>query len=211
MGCYKQPIVDGHGEADLNLIMDENQLITLSIILQQGFLLKTQVGCSMKRFLIEGIGLRPEYIAERIQTIFLDGSPVDDLDSAIIKDGSHLALSAAMPGLVGAAMRRGGVYSSLRNSITYQETGEQGILKQGSVFIKLFNLLMKDLGPYFLKKGIFIPSPDLAEYFSRQTESFWKGCKGIFFNGKPLVKDVLLKGKILLPYALIHISVRAES
>jgi len=108
MGCYKQPIVNGHGEADLNLIMDENHLNTLSIILQQGFLLKAQVGCSMKRFLIEGIGLSPEYIAERIQTIFLDGSPVDDLDSAIIKDGSHLALSAAMPGLVGAAMRRGG-------------------------------------------------------------------------------------------------------
>ena len=55
----------------------------------------------------------------------LDGKPVDDIGAALVQDGSTLALSAAMPGLVGATLRRGGAYSSFRSAITYHETGER--------------------------------------------------------------------------------------
>ena len=34
----------------------------------------------------------------------LDGKPVDDIGSSFLHDGSTLALSAAMPGLVGATL-----------------------------------------------------------------------------------------------------------
>lgn len=196
------------GEARLCLVMTEDRVSTLFLILQQGFLLKAHVGCSLNMFLTQQIGLSPEYIMEKIQTIFLDGRPVDDLNGAIIKDGSHLALSAAMPGLVGAAMRRGGIYSTLRDSITYQETENPCVLKEGTVHIKLFNLLMKDLGPHFLKTGVFIPSSDLADFLSTRTEAFWLGCKGISLNEKPLTRDVLLKRDCLSQYEIIHLSVR---
>jgi hypothetical protein len=83
-------------------------------LLQQGFAVKVQAGCSVKTLLCEQLGLSPEYLEERIQTIFLDGRPVDDVNSAIIEDGSTLALSAAMPGLAGATLRKGGYYAPMR-------------------------------------------------------------------------------------------------
>jgi hypothetical protein len=46
-----------------------------------------------------------DYLENRIKTIFLDGKPVDDEDKAVLKNGSTLALSAAMPGLVDSTFR----------------------------------------------------------------------------------------------------------
>jgi hypothetical protein len=199
------------GETLLRLVIDENQLHHLFLILQSGFFLKIQVGCSLKTFLLGEIGLSPEFIEERIQTIFLDGQVVDDLDSAIIKDGSSLALSSAMPGLVGAAMRRGGFYGALRSSISYREKGKPGIVHEGTVQMKLYNLLMKELGPLFLMKGIYISSSDLAGFLSNLPESFWTGCKGIFLDDEPLSVDVLLKGKGLSQHELTYLAVRTET
>ena len=68
-------------------------------LLQKGIIVRARSGCSLTAFLREQAEAAPETI-EKIQSIFLDGSPVDDLDRTIIKDGSILALSAAMPGLV---------------------------------------------------------------------------------------------------------------
>jgi hypothetical protein len=199
------------GENHLCLVIDENQLHHLFLILQSGFFLKIHVGCSLKTFLMGEIGLSPEFIEERIQTIFLDGQVVDDLDSAIIKDGSSLALSSAMPGLVGAAMRRGGFYGALRSSITYREKGEPDMVHEGTVQIKLYNLLMKELGALFLMKGIYISSSDLAGFLSNQPESFWMGCKGILLDNEPLSMDVLLKGKGLSQHEMTYLSVRTET
>ena len=199
------------GETHLCLVIDEIQLHHLFLILQSGFFLKIQVGCSLKTFLIGEIGLSPEFIEERIQTIFLDGQVVDDLDSAIIKDGSSLALSSAMPGLVGAAMRRGGFYGALRSSITYREKGNPDMLYEGTVQIKLYNLLMKELGALFLMKGIYISSSDLASFLSNQPGSFLMGCKGILLDNEPISMDVLLKGNDLSPHEMTYLTVRTET
>jgi hypothetical protein len=199
------------GETRLRLVIDENQLHNLFLILQSGFFLKIQVGCSLMTFLIGEIGLSPEFIEEKIQTIFLDGQVVDDLDSAIIKDGSSLALSSAMPGLVGAAMRRGGgFYGALRSSITYREKGKPDMLHEGTVHIRLYNLLMKELGALFLMKDIYMSSSDLAGFLSNQPESFWIGCKGISLDNKPLSMDALLKGKGLSQHKMTYLTVRTE-
>jgi hypothetical protein len=163
-------------------------------------MLRARVGCSLNRFLGEQLGLSPRYIMENIQTIFLDSSPVDDLDKAIVKDGSRIALSAAMPGLVGAAMRRGGAYSSLRGTITYEERERQGVSGQGIVHMKLFNLLMQDLGPRLLRKGVIVTGPDLSDFLSKQTDAFWKGLTGMYLNGAPVDRDTLLTGGLLLRY-----------
>ena len=78
----------------------------------------------------EEIGAGPATI-EKIQSIMLDGKPVDDIGSAMIHDGSVLALSAAMPGLVGATLRRGGAYASFRSAITYHEPEKLARLARG--------------------------------------------------------------------------------
>jgi len=60
-----------------------------------------RVGLSVKKVLCEQWGISPEYLDKRVKTIFLNGNAVDDIDKAILQDGSTLALSAAMPGLAG--------------------------------------------------------------------------------------------------------------
>jgi len=49
---------------------------------------------------VRATGLDEDYVTQRISTIFLDGKPVDDIDTLLVRDGAVLSLSAAMPGLV---------------------------------------------------------------------------------------------------------------
>ena len=104
----------------------------------------------------------------RISTIFIDSKPVDDLNTAVIEDGATLALSCAMPGLVGAVMRRGGLLSSFRSGISYSHTVKKDTLRPGCIRVKLFNMLIKELGPVFLKAGIEVDVADLDPGFRHQ-------------------------------------------
>lgn len=145
------------------------------LLLQQGVKIRRRVGCTVAAFLQEQLGVGPATI-EKIQSIMLDGKPVDDIGSAMIHDGSVLALSAALPGLVGATLRRGGAYSSLRSVITYHETGEACKPGEGWVTIKLFNQMMAELGPGLLRQGVLVRSPDLAALLAERAEEFRRGC-----------------------------------
>ncbi|OQX15922.1 MAG: hypothetical protein BWK80_40550 [Desulfobacteraceae bacterium IS3] len=119
---------------------------------QQGVQIKIPTGCSLKTLLCEVWEIPQDYVTNRISTIFLDGKPVDDLEAAMIRDGSVLSLSAAMPGLVGAVMRRGGSLASFRSSITYAENENMPERKEGVITLKLFNLLIAELGEYLSQK-----------------------------------------------------------
>lgn len=115
-----------------------------------------RTGISIRGLLTAQWGLTQDYIESDISTIFVDGKPVDDLDSAIVKDGATLALSCAMPGLAGATMRRGGAIAGLRSGITHREAPSSREQKQGMITVKLFNMLIAELSPLFLAKGILI-------------------------------------------------------
>jgi len=163
----------------------------LSTLLQKGCYVRVQAGCSMRDLLCGQFQISPDYVKYEIKVIFLDYSPVDDLDTAIIKDGSIVALSAAMPGLVGAAMRRDGL-SWMRSSITYHEDGTGQDVEEGLVHIKLFNQVMADLGESFLLRGVYVNSLFLADFFSRFSDDFWKVCGKIMGNGDPVTGETLI-------------------
>jgi hypothetical protein len=91
----------------ISLTVEASLIPAFSQLLQNGFWIKGNVGCSVKSFLCEQFGLSPEYLEKRIQTIFLDGQPVDNVETATLRDGATLSLSAAMPGLAGAATWQG--------------------------------------------------------------------------------------------------------
>ncbi|HTR44143.1 MAG TPA: hypothetical protein VMH06_00425, partial [Thermodesulfovibrionales bacterium] len=154
-------------------------------LFQQGVAVSARTGCSIAAFLREQLGVSPGAF-EKIQSIFLDGSAVDELDSAIIKDGSVLALSAAMPGLVGATMRRGGRYSSFRSGVTHRETEGQCASGEGFVQVKLFNLLMAELGPGLLAKGIYVTSSDLRDFLAARSGDFRRGWMQVILDGKSI-------------------------
>lgn len=143
-----------------------NDLSALSPALQEGVCVPVRLGCSVKSLLADQFNILPEYIDARIKTVFLDGRPVDDFTKAMVTDGITLALSAAMPGLVGACFRSGGILSPFRSGISYRDTGQSCENKEsGHIRIKLFNLLVKEIGPGLLKRGIRIRLEALAGIF----------------------------------------------
>ncbi len=145
------------------------------LLLQQGVWIRGSVGCSVSAFLKEEIGASSETI-ERIQSIMVDGKPVDDIGAVMVHDGSTLALSAAMPGLVGATLRRGGAYSSFRSTITYQEKEQACSIGEGWVNIKIFNLLMEELGPSLLRKGVRVDAWVLRGFLADSAGESLHGC-----------------------------------
>jgi len=191
----------------LRLRISSAEKSRFSGIIQNGFGLNTLVGVSIKTFLCDFAALDPRYIQERISTIFLDGMAVDNIEEAIILEGSTLALSSAMPGLAGATLRRDGIYASLRESITYKEKAGNGRIKDGIITVKLFNLLIDDIGHVFLQKGIIVKSRELQSFFVKQPDSFWRNCSEILLDRRPMGHENLLVGDRLIQNDEVELTV----
>jgi hypothetical protein len=115
-------------------------------LLQRGVGIAEGAGTTVRGFLEDVLGIDAAYIEERLQTVFLDGRPVDDLDGAIVRPGAVLALSGAMPGLAGATMRKGGYYARMREGITHEGHDlAHPFHRDGVVVVKLFNRPLADL------------------------------------------------------------------
>jgi hypothetical protein len=160
----------------ISLAVKPDRMSLFSPLLGQGFTLKIQAGISVRDLLCRQIGVSDDYLDQRIQTIFLDGKVVDNVDTAVIRQGSALALSAALPGLAGATLRRGGAYASMRSQISHKNNTVDDSSENGTVMLKLFNLVALELGPMFLKQGIWIDGKNLENFFQRVPDFFWDGC-----------------------------------
>ena len=192
--------------ATLSLDLAEEQIASLFLLLQNGFFIKASVGCTIKDFFIKQLGLSPDYVQARIQGIFLDGKPADDIETAIIRDGARLTLSCAMPGLVGIALRRGPL-AVFRHSITHRETGDYSYTGEGIIQLKLLNLLMKEMGPELLRKGIYINSSELTGYLGNLSTGFWQECKTISLNGEKVSANLFKDGLWLPESEMVKFSV----
>jgi len=126
--------------------------------LQRGVAVPARLPCPVSAFLVQQLGLEPDYVERRISTIFLDGDVVDAAETATLRDGSQLALSAAMPGLVGATLRKGGFYAAMRADITRAADGATlgDDTAPGVVTVRLFNLLIDELSGALLRHGILL-------------------------------------------------------
>ncbi|HEY5974005.1 MAG TPA: hypothetical protein VIU41_04625, partial [Geobacteraceae bacterium] len=62
----------------------------------------------------------------------------------------------------------------------------------GTIRIKLFNLLLSELGPGFLQRGILLDAATAASFFRERADWFWTGCEEIIRDGVPAGPDVLL-------------------
>ena len=119
----------------------------------------------LSSFLYQNLSLSLDFVEHHLTTVFLNGKPVDDLDQVILRSGDTLALSAAMPGLVGASMRRKGLIASFRSSISHRPEEHRG---RGTKFailtLKLFNLMIEAVGPALLGNGVFLTRRDWEEF-----------------------------------------------
>ena len=180
------------GTADrLRLTLRADWIPLFFSLLQKGFMLEVKVGCSVRSFLLDQMGLSAEYIERRIQTLFVDSKPVDDLDQVAIRDGSTLALSSAMPGLLGATLRRGGYYAVMRSQITHRgdPVSRQGT--DGHIIVKLFNLTLGELGPSFLERGVWVKVEDLSDLLKKLPTDLPQGCREASLNGERIAPEGL--------------------
>jgi len=161
-------------------------------LLRSGFIVDLTVGCSLEHMLCDQLEIAPDYLRDRAQTVFLNSSPVDDLASASVPDEAVISLSAAMPGLNGAVMRRGGPLSEMRRSISHTPDQVGSQLSPGRITLKLFNLVAKELGPHFLTRGVVVSSRALGELLMLQPSSFWQSVNSAAIDGAPCEVDQLI-------------------
>ena len=128
------------------------QLNTFFPLLQQGVVVPATVGCSLKSLLCDQFAIPAEYVASRITTVFVDNRPVDDLDRTLVQDGSRVT----------ATMRRGGFYAALRQGISHAADHIEGVGERGCIRVKLFNLLLGELGPLILAHGQILDQDELT-------------------------------------------------
>jgi len=165
-----------------------------------------QRSCSIKVFLCDICGLSASQVLTRIQTIFLNGMPVDNLETAVVRDGDTLALSAAMPGLVGATMRSGGVLACFRGTITHQGNATNAS-PGGILSIKLFNLLIKELGPMFLGQGVLVSGENIKTMLALLSIDDLQTCTGATLNQRVVDPAKLPEWHLSDGKELIHLQV----
>jgi len=177
---------------ELRIIIAENYQSKLVGLLAPSFSVRVRVGIDLKTFVCQELGVHAAYFDERIQTIFLDSKPVDDVTTSLVHDGSVLALSAAMPGLVGATFRKDGQYSWMRRSISHTGDDKRDQATDGWVTVKLFNMVLKELGSGFLEQGIWINGERVQDFIKKQPQAFRQHVQALPLDGTPMSPDEFL-------------------
>ena len=151
----------------LTIPADRARWSDLNALFQRGVTVPISGPRSVTDFLTVDLAVEAEYVRRMITTVFVDSMVVDDLDRAMLRSGSSLTLSAAMPGLVGATLRRSSYYSAMRAEVSWRERGGGGRDGNDSlsdraaepaptIRVKLFNLIIPGVGPSILRRGIVL-------------------------------------------------------
>ncbi|WP_319467261.1 hypothetical protein [uncultured Pseudodesulfovibrio sp.] len=148
----------------LNIRMRFESKRSWACYLQKGFFLDGLAGMTVRDFLHEVLRFGEKQIETEVRTVFLNSSPVDDIDTTYAKDGDRLALGGAMPGLVGICMGRDNPYKSFRSDIVSKSHEAQKSSTPVCLFIKIFSTLAVDVGPDLLARGIMVDATGLADF-----------------------------------------------
>lgn len=181
----------------LELELAESRLKPFYPILERGVTVTLAGETTVKGFLCDQLGLDPEFVETYVATMFLNGQPVDKIEQATIGNGDRLALSGAMPGLVGSVMRRSGLTSSFRASISHRE-GERQRQTSGraAITVKVFNLMLAALAEPILRHGVLIGRDEWEDMLKGAGPDFWDNCRKVKLNGQ----EVPPQGGASLPW-----------
>jgi hypothetical protein len=174
-------------------------------LVRSGFWADIHTGCSLDEILCTQVGIAPDYLQDRIQTVFLNNSPVDDLSSATVPDGAVISLSAAMPGLNGAVMRRGGPLSQLRHSISLTSDSICERSVPGRITLKFFNLIAREIGPQFLSQGIVVSGSAIGELLESHAPDLRQGITSAEVDNTPCRVEVLMDQNWLDEQVLLQV------
>ncbi len=175
---------------DLTLHVTEDSIERFTTLLQGGVQISTIRGESLGIFLDRLPGFTMDYIVDRVQTIFLDGNAVDDLQTQLSNDDNILAISAAMPGLAGAIFRMNSLHAALRTKGDVEQilTEDED---QINVTLKLFNMIAQERGGALLKMGVHLSGNSISNFLSERP-SLFSGILRIMLDGKTCYPDTIL-------------------
>ena len=156
----------------LTIFAPAEALEALTPLAREGFGVDVAAGVCLRHTLAQDLGLGDECVEKRIQTVFLDGSPVDDIDSDHARPGSVLALAGALPGVAGIAMQRGSRIGVYREGITHQAEAE--LPPSGRtlrITLKLFNVVAVECLAQVLAHGVELRSGRFAELLAANPQA----------------------------------------
>ena len=161
------------GPPALEIHVPAGSAALFAAVFQAGVTMQILSGTSLASFLASLPGFTADYVAEEVQTIFLDGTAIDNLETLIEGDNPVLALSAAMPGLAGAILRRNSFHAALRTTIAARPAEHHGPIV---LTLKLFNSIARDRGADLLAGGISIDTRKLEDFFATHPSLLAETC-----------------------------------
>lgn len=174
----------------LHLSVTSESLDRFTTLLQSGISLTTTKGTPLGVFLSRLPGFTEEYIADRLQTIFLDGNAVDDLQTPLIHSGTVLAVSAAMPGLAGAIFRKNSLHAALRTK-SADSTQVKQEASNINVSLKMFNVIARERGAELFQGGVSISGTIICD-FLKDRPSLLSHIHSIMFDDYVIYPDTFL-------------------
>lgn len=152
--------------------MEEAGLGLWNTMLQKGVGIQTRMGTSVAAFLEGQLGMDGEYVENVVRTIFVNGNPVDDIESASLGEGDVLALAGAMPGLVGIAMGRESPVAVFREDISRKIENVLETDETVMVTVKAFNVVAQTAGAELMHHGVIVSTDDLISYLGDRRRYF---------------------------------------
>ncbi|GAB1410567.1 hypothetical protein MASR1M90_17210 [Desulfovibrionales bacterium] len=183
---------------------DPSTLTSLSTLLQSGFLVSTDTDVPLTDLLVSLPGFTLSYLGDAVQTIFVNGVPLDDMQQRI-QPGTTIALSAAMPGLAGAIFRKQGLHGSLRTKPVALSSADSST---SPVRIKLFNSIATDRAQDLFAQGVMIDAQAVLDLLQRRSDIFAQADLELDAQEKTSISD--LKDQLAnIPTAQVHVRVQS--
>ena len=186
----------------LVLHVAENAPPLFSTLLQSGFLVAAEPADTIGTFLTRLPGFTDDYVQREVQTIFLNGTATDDLQTPISGKQPTLAITTAMPGLAGAIFRKNSPHAPLRTTRIDDTAADAAPLCK--VTLKIFTTIGKEMGPGLLRRGIDVKAADLDSFLSYRP-SLLGHIDEIRIEGRKCTREEMLN--FLKSSQTIHLSV----
>lgn len=156
----------------LELVIPLGTIKKYTTLLQAGIFVESISTTTIFDFLSSLPGFTSQYIRERIETIFLNGQPVDDLEAQIGGPAPVLAVSAAMPGLAGAIFRKNSFHAPLRTSAATSSATSPTCSEKAMVMVKFFNVIAVERGETILLNGCLVKSDSILKFIGYRPQLF---------------------------------------
>ena len=108
----------------------------------------------------------------------------------------------------GACLRRGSPLASLRGSISSREAGHG---EEGTVTLRLFNLVLPLLGLRLLEQGVVVGGEALTSFLASRPEQLWLSARAAALDGRALSLPLSARDYGLLPEGPVRFVVRATA